>query len=103
MPPSETSHIDYIPSGWSEELYESTYVEWVFNDDETILVRLDGTRAEGFTVTPITGINAEGEEFVTRPISGLSEEDAFHAAASLVYAINGAIGRTSGDPEFSHH
>jgi hypothetical protein len=102
MPESQTDHLDYYPSGWTEEVYEPTYVEWVFDDDPTIVVRVDGTRADGYTVTPITGINDAGEEFVTRPVSGLSETAAFDVAASLLYAMNGAIGRLRGAPEFSN-
>jgi hypothetical protein len=74
----------------------------MFDDDPTIVVRVDGTRADGYTVTPITGINDAGEEFVTRPVSGLSEAAAFDVAASLLYAMNGAIGRLRGAPEFSN-
>lgn len=75
-------------------------MEWIYEDHPSIFVRLDGTMGDGYSVTPITGVNSDGEEFVTRPMSHLSEKEAFEVAQTLIYAINGAIGRTSGDPEF---
>lgn len=102
MPESETDYIDYYPSGWTEVIHEENYIEWVCEEDDTILVRLDGTMGDAdYSVTPITGINPRGEEFVTNPISGLSEEEAFEVAATLIYAMNGAIGRIKGESEFS--
>lgn len=102
MPESETEHIDYFPSGWTEQFHDSLYVEWVYDDDDSSFVRIDGTEGEGmWRVTPVTGINQDGEEFVTRPISRLSEEAAFDVAQTLIYALNGAIGRTQGEPEFT--
>jgi len=102
MPESETENLDYYPSGWNEEIHDEYYVEWVRDADQTILVRLDGTMGDGdYSVTPITGVNADGEEFVTRPISGLSREEAFDVAATLIYAMNGVIGRLNGDDEFT--
>jgi hypothetical protein len=101
MPESETELIDYYPSGWTEEIHEERYIEWVYDDDPAVFVRLDGTMGERYSVTPITGVNDQGEEFVTRPLNRLSEEAAFDAAATLVYAINGAIGRISGDEQFN--
>jgi hypothetical protein len=100
MPESNTDHIDYYPSGWSEEIHEDCYVEWIYDADPTIFVRLDGTMGENYTVTPITGVNVQGEEFVTKPLSNLDEETAFAAAASMIYGINGAIGRITGQEEF---
>lgn len=102
MPESETDYIDYYPSGWMEEIHDQYYIEWIYEDDETILVRLDGTMGEGdYSVVPITGVNSENEEFVTRPISRLSEEEAFEVAATLIYAMNGTAGRLKGDSEFT--
>ncbi|WP_049948014.1 hypothetical protein [Candidatus Halobonum tyrrellensis] len=102
MPESQTEHIDYYPSGWNEEIHDQYYVEWVYDDDPTILVRLDGTMGEGdYSVVPITGVNSDGEEFVTSPISQLSEEEAFAVAETLIYAMNGTAGRVKGEAEFT--
>ena len=102
MPESETEHLDYYPSGWSEEIHDEYYVEWIWDDDQTIFVRLDGTMGDGdYTVTPITGVNVDGEEFVTKPISGLSRPEAFDVAATLIYAMNGVTGRLNGEDEFT--
>jgi len=101
MPESDTEHIDYYPGGWSEEIHDDYYIEWIYEDDPTIVVRLDGTMGEEYTVTPITGVNADGEEFVTKPLSRLSREEAFDVAITLVYAMNGVAGRISGETEFT--
>ncbi|MDB9235870.1 hypothetical protein [Halorubrum ezzemoulense] len=102
MPESETEALDYYPSGWSEEIHDEYYIEWRFDDDESILVRLDGTMGDGdYSVTPITGVNMDGEEFVTRPISRLSRDEAFDVAATLIYAMNGVAGRLNGEDEFT--
>ena len=102
MPESETELLDYYPSGWTEQIHDEYYVEWVCDDDETIFVRLDGTMGEeDYSVTPITGVNADGEEFVTRPISQLTREEAFDVAATLIYAMNGTAGRVKGEDEFA--
>jgi len=101
MPESETEFIDYYPSGWSEQIHDEYYMEWVYDDDQSIFVRLDGTMGDDYSVIPVTGVNSDGEEFVTRPISNLSEEEAFEVAQTMIYAINGAIGRITGDPEFN--
>lgn len=102
MPESETEHLDYYPSGWSEEIHDEYYIEWTSGDDPTILVRLDGTMGDGdYSVTPITGVNADGEEFVTRPISRLSRTEAFEVAATLIYAMNGVTGRLNDEDEFT--
>ena len=103
MPESETEFLEYYPSGWTEQVHDESYIEWVYDGDESILVRLDGTMGDGeYSVTPITGVNTEGEEFVTRPISQLSREEAFEVTATLIYAINGTIGRLNNEPEFTH-
>jgi hypothetical protein len=52
-------------------------------------------------VTPITGVNTDGEEFVTRPISQISRKMAFEVAQTLIYAINGTVGRLTEKPEFT--
>ncbi|QWC20701.1 hypothetical protein [Halorubrum sp. 2020YC2] len=102
MPESETEDLDYYPSGWSEEIHDEYYIEWILDDDQTIFVRLDGTMGDGqYSVTPITGVNADGEEFVTKPMSGLSRTDAFDVAATLIYAMNGVAGRLNGETEFT--
>jgi len=102
MPESETEYIDYFPTGWNEEVHDEYYIEWIYEEDPTIFVRLDGTMGDNdYTVSPITGVNSDGEEFVTKPISGLSREEAFEIAATLIYAINGTIGRLNEEPEFT--
>jgi hypothetical protein len=102
MPESKTEHIDYYPSGWTEEIHDEYYIEWVYDEDPTTFVRLDGTMGDGdYSVTPITGVNEDGEEFVTRPIDRLSREQAFEVAATLIYAINGTAGRLNGEEEFT--
>jgi len=102
MPESETDFLDYYPSGWSEEIHDEYYIEWISNDDESILVRLDGTMGDGdYSVIPITGVNTDGEEFVTRPISQLSRSEAFEVAATLIYAMNGVAGRLNGEDQFT--
>jgi len=102
MPESETKHIDYFPSGWNEEIHDEYYIEWIYEDDPTILVRLDGTMGDNdYTVSPITGVNTDGEEFVTKPISGISRKEAFEIAATLIYAVNGTIGRVNEEAEFT--
>jgi hypothetical protein len=101
MPESETEHIDYYPSGWNEDIHDEYYIEWRYDEDPTILVRLDGTMGEEYSVIPITGVNSDGEEFVTKPISRRSREEAFEVAATLIYAMNGTAGRVRGDEEFS--
>lgn len=102
MPESETDLLDYYPSGWTEEIHDEYYVEWSYNDDETILVRLDGTMGDhDYSVTPITGVNTDGEEFVTSEASQLTREEAFDVAKTLIYAMNGTAGRLNGEDEFS--
>ncbi|MBB6647846.1 hypothetical protein [Halobellus ruber] len=102
MPASETDALDYYPPGWTEHIHDEYYIEWVYGDDETILVRLDGTMGEDdYSVTPITGVNTDDEEFVTRPIERLSREEAFEVAATLIYAMNGTAGRLAGESEFT--
>jgi hypothetical protein len=78
----------YYPSGWTEQIHDEYYIEWVYDDDPSIFVRLDGTMGDGYSVTPITGVNSNGEEFVTRPMSNRSKEE-FEVAQTLIYAING--------------
>lgn len=102
MPESETEYIDFYPSGWTEQIHDEYYIEWVYDDDPSIFVRLDGTMGDNaYSVSPITGVNTDGEEFVTRPMSGLKRETAFDVAHTLIYAINGTAGRLKGDPEFT--
>lgn len=102
MPESETDALDYYPSGWTEHVHDESYIEWVYDEDETIVVRIDGTMGDGeYSVIPITGVNADGEEFVTKPINRLSREDAFGVAATLIYAMNGTAGRLAGEDEFT--
>jgi hypothetical protein len=102
MPESETDELDYYPSGWTERIHDEYYIEWIYDDDETILVRLDGTMGDGdYSVMPITGINSDDEEFVTKPIDRLSRSEAFDIAATLIYAMNGTAGRITGESEFT--
>lgn len=102
MPESDTEYIDYYPSGWTEEIHDEYYIEWIYDEDPTIFVRLDGTMGDNdYTVTPITGVNTDGEEFVTKPISRLSREEAFEVAITLIYAMNGTAGRLKGEAEFT--
>jgi hypothetical protein len=101
MPESETDELDYYPSGWTEHIHDEYYIEWVYDDDETVFVRLDGTMGDEYSVIPITGVNADGEEFVTKPIDRLSREEAFEVAATLIYAMNGTAGRLKGEGEFT--
>lgn len=102
MPESKVDSIDYFPQGWTEEVIDENLIEWRYEEDESILVRVDGTIGEeGYSVTPITGINNRGEEYVTKPVSELSRKEALETAVSFVYAINGAIGRVSGASEFN--
>jgi len=101
MPESKTDELDYYPPGWTEHIHDEYYIEWVYDDDETIFVQLDGTMGDGdHSVIPITGVNADGEEFVTRPIDRLSREEAFEVAATLIYAMNGTAGRLKGEDQF---
>lgn len=73
-------------------------------EDATIFVRLDGTMGDDeYSVIPITGSNKDGKELVKRPVSSLSRKAAFDIAHTLIYALNGAVGRTSGEPEFTGH
>ena len=102
MPESETEEIDYFPPGWDEEIHDEYYVEWVFQEDPAIFIRLDGTMGEGeYTVSPITGVNTDGEEFVTKPISRLEREEAFETAVTLIYAVNGTIGRLDEESQYT--
>ena len=101
MPESNTEYLDYYPSGWTEEIHDDYYIEWIYDEDPTIFVRLDGTMGDDYSVIPITGVNTDGEEFVTRPISHLSRKEAFEVANTLIYAMNGTAGRLSGESEFT--
>lgn len=102
MPESETDYLDYYPYGWTEHVHDEAYIEWVYDEDETIFIRLDGTMDDNeYSVIPITGVNKDGEEFVTRPISELSREEAFEIAATLIYAMNGTIGRVNKESDYT--
>lgn len=102
VPESDTDQLDFYPTGWSEEIHDEEYIEWRYVDDPTIFVRIDGTmEKDEYSVIPITGVNSAGEEFVTRPISGLSRHEAFEVASTLMYAMNGTAGRLRGDPDFT--
>lgn len=113
MTESNTDYLDHFPPDWTEQIYEypededhrnSQYfhVEWVFDDDEAIFVRLQGPdMGDGILVEPVTGINQSGEEFVTLPQSVDDPEEAFDRAKQLIYAMNGSIKRALGDEEFT--
>jgi len=59
MPESATEYLDYYPGGWTEEVYEEQFVEWIYDADPDILVRLDGTMgANDYSVSAITGVNS---------------------------------------------
>ncbi|OTF01895.1 hypothetical protein [Halorubrum sp. SD683] len=100
MTESESALLDYYSAGWTEEIYGENYVEWVYHDDLRFSCVSTGRRAKGHG-HPGYGRDPTGEEFVTRPLSGLSRDDAFDVAATLVYAVNGAAGYVHGDAEFS--
>ena len=46
-------------------------------------------------------MNEHLEEAITRPVSGLERVTALEVGVTLVYAINGAIGRLEGWREFT--
>lgn len=101
MPESETEYLDYYPPGWTEQIHDEYYIEWVYEEDPTICVRIDGTLGNGdYSVIPITGVNPDGEEYVTKQISGLLRREAFGIANTLVYAMKGTVGRLSNEPDF---
>jgi hypothetical protein len=101
MPESDTPLVDYYPSGWHEEVHSPEYVEWIYSGDETIKVRLKVDETPpNYYVSAITGINDRGEEYVANEISDLGVRQAFDVAKGLVYAMNGAIGRSDGVAEF---
>jgi len=41
MPKRDTEYLDYYPGGWSEEIHDDYYIEWVYDEDPTIFVCLD--------------------------------------------------------------
>ncbi|KTG11446.1 hypothetical protein AUR64_04110 [Haloprofundus marisrubri] len=101
MPESDAPHVDYYPSSWTEYADDEYLVEWVYNDDETIIVRVDGTMsAEYYSVAAITGVNDRGEEFLANQMNQLDEQSAFETAGLLLYAMNGTAGRIAGKDEF---
>jgi hypothetical protein len=101
MPESETRWIDYYPSGWREEFHASSFVEWIYEADNEITVRLEEGDPGLFYITPITGVNETGEEYHTKVYQTTDEESAYEIAATLIYAMNGTAGRVSGKPEFN--
>ncbi len=101
MPESDTQLIDYYPSGWREEIYSPEHVEWIYSEDETIMVRLEvDEQPPNYHVSAITGVNDKGEEYVANVVSDLSVRQAFDVAQGFIYAVNGAIGRSEDVDEF---
>lgn len=102
MPESDTEYLDYYPPGWTEHIIDDVLVEWALDEDEEIFVRLDGSMEEDqYSVSSITGVNDRGEEFVTSSLDGLTEETAFDAAQTLIYAMNGTLGRMRGEDQYT--
>lgn len=95
MPESATDYVDYYPSGWTETIHEAVYVEWIYDDPE-VFVRLDGTGpTEGYVVTPVTGVNDRGEEFVTRPIDAyMRQQRSTWLRHSSTQSTGRRVGRT---------
>jgi hypothetical protein len=101
MPESDTPLLDYYPPGWYEEVYSPEHIEWIYSDDNTIMVRLEvDDQPPNYYVSAITGVNDSGEEYVANVVTDLSVHQAFDVAQSLIYAMNGAIGRSEGVDEF---
>lgn len=89
---SDTPLIDYYPSGWNEEIHSPEYIEWVYADDPTILVRLEvDEQPPNYYVSAITGVTDQGDEHVATVVSDLSVKQAFDVAQGFVYALNGAL------------
>lgn len=101
MPESQTKQLDYYPKGWTEEIHDESYIEWVYNEDDTIFVRLEEGEPGLFYVSGITGVNQQGEEYQAASQMIQSREVAFDVVKSLIYAMNGTAGRIQGDPEFN--
>lgn len=105
MPESNTDLIDYFPNGWTEDIHDDTHIEWRHEDDESILIRLEAELENENTstiyyVSAITGHQDNGEEFVTSTINHTDEALAFETVKTLIYAMNGTLGRANGDSEF---
>jgi hypothetical protein len=105
MPDSDTP-AGWYPPGWVEAIEASDtgreYIEWRYESDPAINVTLTPTEdGPGLTVWAQAGINEEGEKLNFRPVQGLPEEDAFAVALTLFSAMNGAIRRVTGDPNFN--
>ncbi|MDZ7731178.1 MAG: hypothetical protein U5K37_10000 [Natrialbaceae archaeon] len=102
MPDSSLETVEYYPPGWTEHCHDETLIEWVYDDDPTITVRVDGTHEDGYAVEPIAGVNEHGEEVLTKPLRDPVERGlALDVGITLVYAMNGVIGRLEGDPAFT--
>jgi len=101
MPESKTNHIDYYPEEWVEEIVDDHHMEWRYQSDESIVIRLivEDTPAL-YYVSVITGYNDNGEEYVTSSFDSSDEETAFDVIKTLLYAVNSGIRRINGDPEF---
>jgi hypothetical protein len=102
MPESQTKELDYYPKGWTEEVHDDSYIEWVYDEDNAIFVRLEESEPGLFYVSAITGINQRGEEYQATSQMLQSREEAFNVAKSLIYAMNGTVGRIQGDAEFNN-
>lgn len=100
MPESTLEEVDYYPPDWVERVQDDTLIEWIYDPDPAIQVRVDGGE-DAYRVDPITGVNDQLEEVVTRPVTDLERESALDIGITLVYAINGTIGRLEGWSEFT--
>ena len=92
MPESETTSLDYYPDGWTEVIHGPSYVEWWYNKNNPILVRVevDDTPPD-YYVTAIAGTNSKGEENHVAIMNDLAKSSAYKVAQNLMYAMNGII------------
>ncbi|MFB6178605.1 MAG: hypothetical protein ABEI77_02640 [Halorientalis sp.] len=98
---SNTEFVDYYPEGWTEEIVDPERVEWHYEADETIAVRVAVEDSPPqYYVSAMTGVTDADEAFVAATATDLSATQAFDVAKALIYAMNGAIGRIQGEEEF---
>ncbi|WP_415380510.1 hypothetical protein [Halosimplex sp. TS25] len=101
MPESNTEYLGYYPPGWTEYCIDDRLVEWALDRDVAIRIRVDGTlEADRFTVQSVTGVNEHGEEFIVGSFDTSSEQIAYQIARLLLYAMNGTVGRITGDDQY---
>ena len=100
MPDSDTP-VGWYPPGWTENV-DDQYIQWTYEEDPTINVRITPSEDEpGLTVWASAGVTTDGEAMRFRPVQGLAEEEAFAVSLTLFSAMNGAIRRVNGDPQFN--